>query len=100
MAAWIAAKSIAAFVVKKYDEGVEFGLLATKMTPGYFGTHRALAANLSELGRKQEAKTSVQMLLRLFPGMNNGLLRKIMPFKNPQDMQRFCDALARAGLPE
>lgn len=97
---WIGQQSIAAFVVGRYEEGVAYGQRAVQKAPGFMGTHRVLAANLSEVGRMAEAKREVAEMLQIFPAITVARTRKTMPFRAEEALDRFCMALARAGLPE
>jgi adenylate cyclase len=96
---WIAQMALAAFVVEQYQEGVGYGRRAVQNTPGFMGAHRALAANLSALGQMEEAKREVAEMRRIMPELTVAKTRTL-PFREDEARERYCAALARAGLPE
>jgi adenylate cyclase len=38
--------------------------------------------------------------MRVNPGYSIEQRRKVLPYKNPDDFERFVDRLSKAGLPE
>jgi hypothetical protein len=46
----------------------------------------------------QEAAKELKELLLLMPGMTADDVRKQVPFKRPNDMERYIDGLRKAGL--
>ena len=60
-----------------------------------------LYANIyQELGRDEDARSSMREALRIVPNMSTNLFRGIWPYKNPAHLQRRLDALLKAGLPD
>ena len=97
---WISQQSVAAFVAQRYDEGASYARRAVQEAPEFMGAHRAYAANLAELGRMDEARRQVAEMLRIFPEITLARTRASMPFRDDRALERYCTALARAGLPD
>ena len=95
----LTAKAVAAFVARRHEEGVAFGRQAIAEAPEFLGTHRMTAANLSELGRLDEARREVAEVLRIFPDATVAQMRDNVPYRDEEVLERYCAALARAGLP-
>ena len=91
--------AVAAIVAERYEEGVTYGRRAVQYSPGYLGAHRSLAANLSALGQMEEAQREVAEARRIMPGLTITTTR-LLPFRHAEALERYCAALARAGLPE
>ena len=100
MGVWIAQQSAAMFVVQRYDEGASYGRRAVQEAPEFMGAHRVYAANLVELGRMDEARRQVAEMLRIFPEITVARTRASVPFRDDRALERYCAALARAGLPQ
>jgi len=62
-------------------------------------TYRILAATRAEAGRIEAAHEAIQELLRLQP---NSCLRRSRQssYRRPEDLERYVEALRKAGLPE
>jgi adenylate cyclase len=57
-----------------------------------------LAATFSEAGRDEEAHAEVSEVLRIQPRISLEAIAKRTPLKNKDDLDRFIDALRKAGL--
>jgi adenylate cyclase len=82
----------------------EEALAATRKidVPDNFWTQVYLAAIYAELGRQVEAQSALRELLRVYPGVNCGILIEEFRKANVSDA-RVCpwlEALRKAGLPE
>ena len=78
------------------------GLLreALARSPDLAPAHRRLAVVYAELGREEEARAEVEEILRISPDASLDAVRRSMPFKDPEELERFIAALRKAGLPE
>jgi TolB-like protein/cytochrome c-type biogenesis protein CcmH/NrfG len=70
--------------------------------PGFFGTQAYLAAIYAELGRQHEARSAVEELLKLYPGLTTETVIELMRKWNLADdrIRHGVAALRKAGLPE
>jgi predicted Zn-dependent protease len=59
-----------------------------------------LAAIYGRAKRGDQARQAMQQLRRLDPTLRLSSLGEWLPFRRPQDLQNFADALREAGLPE
>jgi hypothetical protein len=59
-----------------------------------------LAAIYACAGRGDEARLAMQQLRQLDPELRLSHLHEWLPFRRPQDLETFADALREAGLPE
>jgi adenylate cyclase len=96
---WVGLKSVACFIVRRYDEGAAFGRRSVQEAPDFMDSHRSYTANLSELGRLDEAAAEVAAMKRIAPGITVAQARATLPFSDDEAHERYCAALARAGLP-
>ena len=58
-----------------------------------------LAATYARAGRGEEAHLAMQQLRELDPELRLSNLGQWLPFRRPQDLEAFADALHEAGLP-
>ena len=71
------------------------------MNPYAGPAHGALAASYAQLGRIDEARAALAEVLRVEPDLTLGKLRdRFSPTTDPDPLERFLDALRKAGLPE
>jgi TolB-like protein/class 3 adenylate cyclase/cytochrome c-type biogenesis protein CcmH/NrfG len=96
---WLAQVAIAPFIAGRYQEGIDYGRRAVQSNPSFMGAHRVLAGNLSASGQLEEAQREVAEMRRLVPGVTATATRWL-PFRDDEARERYCSALARAGLPE
>ncbi len=97
---WFAHLGLAAFVAERYEDAVEWAAKTIHQNPRFPGGHRLIAASFGQLGKKREARASVEELLRLIPGMRPDDVRKQVPFRKTADMERYVQGLRKAGLPD
>jgi adenylate cyclase len=65
--------------------------------PRVFATFRFLSIVLFELGRLDEAKAAKAEALRLNPRVSIGYIKRILPLKNPADLERQIRAMGALG---
>jgi adenylate cyclase len=95
---WLGQTAVAPFIAGRYQEGIAYGRRAVQSNPSFMGGHRVLAANLSASGELEEARREVAEMRRLVPGVTVATTRWL-PFRDDEARERYCAALARAGLP-
>jgi len=62
--------------------------------------HVGLASILGELGRKEDAKRTAAVILRLEPNFSIEKYVGRLSYRDPTELTRFEDGLRKAGLPE
>jgi TolB-like protein/Flp pilus assembly protein TadD len=95
---WFGHLGLAAFAEERYDIACEWGAKVLQENPSFPGGHRLIAAIYGQLGRIEEAQVALKELLLLMPGMTIDDVRKQVPFKDPNHMERYLDGLRKAGL--
>ena len=73
---------------------------AIKMSPDHLHAHRNLAATYIYLDREEEARAEAAEVLRINPKFSLERYAKRNPHKNKAAVERFIDALRKAGLPD
>jgi adenylate cyclase len=91
--------AMAHFVAGRYSEAAQWARKSIHRKPNYGVGHAVLASSLAHLNRLEEAKEAVGNYLEIIPDVTISELRHL-PFKNPDDAQRFEEGLRKAGLPE
>jgi len=97
---WLAGKGIGAFIAGRYDDVIANAGLILREYPAFATAYRQRAAALAALGRQEEARADMGTLLQLVPGLTVSQVRIRVPLKDPAAMDRWLDALRKAGLPE
>ena len=59
-----------------------------------------LAASYGHLGRFAEARGEWEEVFRINPEYSLEHRRKVLPYKNPADLERIVEGLRKAGLTE
>ena len=59
-----------------------------------------LAASCAQVGQMDQAQAAIGKVLEAAPHMTLGYVRQARIFRNQADMDRYLDALRKAGLPE
>jgi adenylate cyclase len=87
--------SLAYYLTGRHEDG----LAILESVEGAVGPSRyARIANMMALGRTDDARAEARALRKKDPDFDLGRLLAGMPFKRPDDRQRFADALRSAGL--
>jgi adenylate cyclase len=95
---WFAHLGMAAFAEGHYDVAYQWGAKVLHENPSFPGGHRLMAAIYGQLGQTEEAQAALKELLLLMPSMTIDDVRKQVPFKDPNHMERYLDGLRKAGL--
>jgi adenylate cyclase len=82
----------------RYEEAIAAFEKAVQLAPDSAWRRVAIAAAYSLAGRDEEARAAVQEALRLDPRMSLKFIAKTAPYKNQADLDKFLDALRKAGL--
>jgi len=97
---WLHFQAQAAYQLGRYAEAV--GLLKRRILrhPDTDASRALLAASYGQMGLIEEAREAWRELLRVNPDYSIEQRRKVLPYKNPDDFERFVEGLRKAGLPE
>jgi hypothetical protein len=68
--------------------------------PDNLPAHHVLIASLAQLDRIDEAKTALNRLEELDPGLTIERLLEIFPLSGYRNLDGMLDGLRKAGLPE
>jgi adenylate cyclase len=82
----------------RYEDAIATLKTAVTRNPDHLPLHLHLAVSYSEVGRDEEARAEVAELLRLSPAFSLEGVRRVMPFKDPAEGERYLAALRKAGL--
>ncbi len=88
------------YAMGQYEEAIAALKKGFTRNPDLMVSHLVLAVIYSELGRKEEAQAEVAEVLRISPRVSMEGRRERMPFKDPVVLERYLEALRKAGLPE
>jgi tetratricopeptide (TPR) repeat protein len=92
--------ALAHFVAARYEEAASWAERALRDRPTYASAVRLLAASCAMAGRQEQAHQAIARLRQLDPGLRVSNVKDLMPFRRPEDLTRFTEALRKAGLPE
>jgi tetratricopeptide (TPR) repeat protein len=92
--------AMAHFVAGRYQEASQWARKSINRKPNWRIGHAVLASSLAQLNLLEEAKEAVNNFLENVPDETINDLRKVLPFKKPDDAQRFEEGLRNAGMPE
>jgi tetratricopeptide (TPR) repeat protein len=88
------------FAAGRFEETVAAASLATQANPRFIVPIILHAAALGCLDRSEDAKTVVQRLLELQPGLTVATAILSARYVDPKNIAALADALRRAGMPE
>jgi TolB-like protein len=95
-----AAIADAHFHAGRYDEASSWATIAIREVPYHNGL-RILAASNALAGRQKQAKLAMARLRQLDPELRVSNLGNVQgPYRRPEDVARYEDAMRKAGLPE
>lgn len=88
------------FLLERYDEAVVLLEESVQRNPAFERGQLTLAAIYAELGRLDDADWAVEEALAIRPGITLEDERRNSNFRRPQDLDRYYNALRKAGVPE
>jgi TolB-like protein/DNA-binding SARP family transcriptional activator len=83
----------------QYERAIECALRSLRENRTYTAAYRLLVMALVLAGREEEARASARRLLDLEPGLTVAGFRRRYPGSVGPQVDLFCDALTRAGVP-
>ena len=84
----------------KYEKTIELSKKGLRDHPDEIGIYLTLAASYSALNRIEEAQNAVDEILRINPNFSLEYYSKTLPYKNQETLDKYVEALRKAGLPE
>ncbi len=88
------------YAMEKYEEAIAALKKGLTREPDSMACNLFLTAIQSELGREKEAQAQMAEVLRISPRASMEGQREKLPFKDQAMLERFLEALRKAGLPE
>lgn len=82
----------------RYPEAIEMALRLTDMRPEYLWSYLYLAASFANLDRLDVARGALEEAFRLQPELSMDLIRTALAFGDPAVVERYIEALRKAGL--
>jgi len=83
---------------RRYEEAIAALKRTLTRYPNFLPAHAFLAAIYSGLGREEEARAEAAEVLRINPNFSLEVWRQAVPVKDQERLERFLDALRKAGL--
>ena len=93
-------QGLADFAEARYEDAAEWARKAIHLYDRFPTAHRLLAASCTLLGQTDDAQSALAALLSSAPGSTIARTRAAVPWKEPVVMERYLNALRKAGLPE
>ncbi|MBN1103250.1 MAG: tetratricopeptide repeat protein [Deltaproteobacteria bacterium] len=84
----------------RYEDGVKVSKEGLSHYPDNTLLHARLAMLYAALGRKEDAQSSVQDVLRIDPKFSAQRYSKSMPYKDPALTAQALELMRKAGLPD
>jgi adenylate cyclase len=84
----------------KYEKAIELAKKGLRDNPDQIGIYNTLTACYSALNRIEEAHNTVDEILRINPDFSLEYYSKTLPYKNQETLNKYIEALRKAGLPE
>ncbi len=92
--------AMAHYMAGRYSEAISWARKSIHRKPNWRIGHVVLAASLAQLNLLQESKQAVNDYLENIPNETISSLRKVLSFKNPEDVCLIEKGLRVAGLPD
>jgi len=84
----------------QYEKAIEVCNKALSGSPDSLVAYLTLAASYSFLNRTEDARKTVEEILRINPSFSLKYYASTIPYKNQEKLDKFINALRKAGLPD
>jgi adenylate cyclase len=84
----------------RFDEACSWADKGLRAELNFAGTARMAAACNALAGRLDQAHKAMARLRQIDPALRVSDLRRMLPFRRPEDLARYEEGLRKAGLPE
>jgi TolB-like protein len=98
MALFLGGFAAAHFAAGRYEQAARYAAEAARLRPGFQGVQRMRCASLAQAGRIEEARAFLAVLRREQPQLTATWLRANVPYQTPELVDRYLDAMRKAGL--
>jgi adenylate cyclase len=88
------------FFAGRYEDGSLCAKNAVQQNPNFVVALRMLMACHAMAGRVEEARQAWAVARQIDPTQRISIVLKRSPFRRPQDIQRYAEALRKGGMPE
>jgi TolB-like protein/Flp pilus assembly protein TadD len=88
------------FFAGRCDEALSWAERALRESPNCKPALRISAASQALLGRMEDARVTIGRMRQVDPEFRVRDLRKVAPFRRPEDLTKYEGALRKAGLPD
>ncbi len=88
------------YMLGRYEDAIPHVERLVEATPELAIGRLMLVAVYAASGRLDAARAEVSAYLKINPTLTIVQVRKIVPFQNQEDLERYLDLLRQAGLPE
>lgn len=91
---------LAHYAARRYQEAVAPLLRAIDSFPNFVAPHRHLAACYAQLGQRAKAERERAKILELEPSFTIAKIARTFAYRDPADLEHYCEGLRKAGLPD
>jgi TolB-like protein/tetratricopeptide (TPR) repeat protein len=95
-----AAAACAHLLARRYDEASSLADQATRDLPSFLLGICISAASKALAGRLDEARRVISRAFESDPDLRLSSLKRLAPFRRPEDFAMFANGLSKAGLPD
>ena len=86
--------------LENYEEAEEWARKAINERPDLLWPHFTLTVALAGQDRLDEARAAIEAARRVKPDLSASMIRRLMPHFHSEYLERWIEALRKAGLPE
>jgi len=91
---------LAYYEARLYEDAIAPLINAIDAFPNFVAPRRHLAAVYAQLGRRDSASHERTKILELEPSFSIAKIARTFAYRDPSDLEHYCDGLRKAGLPE
>ena len=91
---------LANYMLKRYGEAVRWCSECASRLPNLQWPHLLLASAYAQSGQLGEARAEAAEVLRINPALTIESWKRVVVYKDPNDLEHRVDGLRKAGLPE
>jgi len=86
------------YLAKRYEEAIATLRESVEKHPDFLPSRIILALVYSEMNREEEARAEAAQIMKRSPETSLEVLKRNLPFKDPEVLKRVLEALRKAGL--